>query len=723
MGEQRGIRNTVYNGIVAKPLTKENCDYWFECVRKYLIGKDVWEVVDGTFAKPPENGEKKEIVRWRIKNGIALHAILISCGIQAFSHIRRVSEAKDAWNILTHTYNYNPQTKPEPQEPPDIEPSPLDQSNASPVDPSSSNPSTMRGEEAANYDVSAVYKAIRGNNWNAAKALLEEHPTAITAKLTILGQTPLHVAASLGHVSMVEELVALSTTTPQLLETVDVHGNTPLATAALYGAHPRIAECMVNKNNNLVAITNREGTLPVTIAVLNGHKRMARCLYSLTPLEVFKRDNGGIQAIKLLRRCFNIGELGIALDLLLKCQELILAKDDIKQIPILKIAAMPSAFSKGRDLVFWKRWIYNCHSLLSRLISKTYNMLGMKEIYEMKLVHAQAAQILSLLCEKVNFLGSNMREERNEVIIGLIRAAEEGNVEFLVKVLKEDPQLALLVTSKIFNIFFVAVKYRQAEVFNLIHGLTSKDVIASRIDKNGNTMLHMVADPAPPFKLNRISGPAFQMQYELQWFKEVESVIPQGYRAYENQGGMQPKDVFKMSHKGLREEGEKWMKETANSCSVVGALVVTIMFAAAFTVPGGNNQDYGYPIFLKEKLFMLFAVSDVLSLFSSTTSVLIFLGILTSRYAEEDFLKSLPTKLIIGLSTLFLSIATMIIAFSATILLMMQHRSHSWVYLPIIMLASVPITLFVLLQFPLLVRMISSTYGPGIFKRNVQPWL
>ncbi|KAF7820265.1 ankyrin repeat-containing protein NPR4-like isoform X1 [Senna tora] len=295
--------------------------------------------------------------------------------------------------------------------------------------------------------------------------------------------------------------------------------------------------------------------------------------------------------------------------------------------------------------------------------------------------------------------------------------------EFVVKVSKANPPLIQLVTERQWNIFFDAVDCRQAEVFILIHGLRFKDGIAANLDNFGNTMLHVVANLTPSSKLNRISGPAFQMQSELKWFKEVESVVSQGYRVCQNFAGMQPKDVFKENHKELRKDGEEWMKETAASCSVVGALVVTIMFAAAFTVPGGNNQQFGYPMFLEKKLFILFLISDALSLFSSTTSVLMFLGILTSRYAEEDFLRSLPTKLIIGLSTLFLSIATMMIAFSSTILLMLQQKSHSWIYLPIIMLASVPITLFVWLQFPLLVHMISSTYGPGIFKRKVKPWL
>lgn len=177
------------------------------------------------------------------------------------------------------------------------------------------------------------------------------------------------------------------------------------------------------------------------------------------------------------------------------------------------------------------------------------------------------------------------------------------------------------------------------------------------------------------------------------------------------------------NHNELRKEGEKWMKESTSSCSVVGALIVTIMFAAAFTVPGGNDQTSGYPVFLKEKLFIVFVISVALSLFSSTTSVLTFLGILSSRYAEEDFLYFLPTKLIIGLSTLFLSIATMMLAFSTTIVMMLQQRLHTWIVFPIIMFASVPVTVFVLLQSPLLVQIISSTFSPVISrKKKCEPW-
>ncbi|CAL5376743.1 unnamed protein product [Camellia sinensis] len=138
--------------------------------------------------------------------------------------------------------------------------------------------------------------------------------------------------------------------------------------------------------------------------------------------------------------------------------------------------------------------------------------------------------------------------------------------------------------------------------------------------------------------------------------------------------------------------------------------------------PGGNNNTSGLPIFSTEKAFIIFVVSDAIALLMSTTSLLIFLSILTSRYAEDDFLYVLPHRLIIGFVTLFLSITTMIVAFSSTICLMLGDK-NSWLLGLVVTSACLPISSFMLLQFPLLVDLMSSTYGPGIFgKQSNQPF-
>ncbi|KAL2524767.1 Ankyrin repeat family protein [Abeliophyllum distichum] len=116
----------------------------------------------------------------------------------------------------------------------------------------------------------------------------------------------------------------------------------------------------------------------------------------------------------------------------------------------------------------------------------------------------------------------------------------------------------------------------------------------------------------------------------------------------ENGDHKTPSELFTEKHKKLREDGEEWMKETATSCMVVTTLIATVAFAAAFTTPGGNN-DTGVPIFLKDGWFTVFFISDAGAMFSSTTSIMMFLSILTARYAEDDFLFSLPAKLMVGL--------------------------------------------------------------------------
>lgn len=199
-------------------------------------------------------------------------------------------------------------------------------------------------------------------------------------------------------------------------------------------------------------------------------------------------------------------------------------------------------------------------------------------------------------------------------------------------------------------------------------------------------------------------------------WQEVESIVQPKYKEMLNIQKKTPRVLFTEKHKTLVEQGEKWMKETANSCTVVAALIATIMFSVAFTVPGGYNEYTGEPLYLRRNSFMVFIVSDAMSLFSSCTSLLMFLGILTSRYREEDFYESLPSKLIIGLSSLFFSIASMMVTFAITLVIVLQERI-SWVSVPIILLASLPVTMFAWLQFPLLVEILWLTYGPGIFDK------
>nr|POF26737.1 ankyrin repeat-containing protein itn1 [Quercus suber] len=325
-------------------------------------------------------------------------------------------------------------------------------------------------------------------------------------------------------------------------------------------------------------------------------------------------------------------------------------------------------------------------------------LLGIQGLHKMKWNDKYSREILRLMCKKISPL--NVKEQNDVISVAIFRAVKEGFTEFVDEVLIANPHLIWARDQQWVSLFQQAVLYREAEIFRLLHEKPVKNSVMNLKDEFRNNVLHMAGMSTPSTRFKCIQGEVLQMQRELQWFKELEQIVHPKMKEERNNSGLTPRELFTSEHNDMKNKGEDWMKNTATSCTVVAALIVTIMFAAAFTVPGGNDQNTGLPIFLNRKLFKLFIVSDALSLFSSSTSALMFLGILTSRYEEEDFLKSLPRKLIIGLFTLFVSIAAMMTAFSSALFLML--RGQSWTFLPVICFASIPVIIFVFMQFSLL---------------------
>ncbi|XP_042955347.1 uncharacterized protein LOC122291609 [Carya illinoinensis] len=701
---------TLLSAVVHEVLGEDNYEDWSAQLKTYLMAHDLWDIIEQT--TEPNTQEDDGVIALEAcnnKNLIALDAIKNSCGPDTFSQIREITSAKIAWDTLAEKYS------------------------------------------AGTNHIYLMYrnlcKALRSGNWTAAKELLPRPPNAVGAIITHKGETALHIAVDGGHFRVVDELVKLMP--EQNLETLDWAGLSALSRAALDGKK-EMAQCMLRKNEKLINIRSPIGYLPVCMAISFGHIETARYLYSLTPPEDLMPESG-YNGASLFIDAISTGTLDIALDLLQRCPRLIFANSEYGNYPLMALASTPHLFPSGSRLVFWKRWIYkycihiqladsiinetrlniqkvekhqrdqvntiiSVRTLPRYLLSNVLNFLGIEQLYEMKSIHVQSHKLLCQMCKVI----SNSNEQGTDMPVcdAIVCAIKSGIIEFVSEMLKENPGLVWAKGESERGIFSIAVLHRQAKILSLLLEFHLKNAVTCCFDVNYNGMLHMAGMSAESTMLNCIPGAALQMQKELQWFKEVETIVHHKVREHKNEDGLTPRELFTQQHEAMLKAGEQWMKNTATSCTVVGALIITIMFAVAFTIPGGNKQDTGLPLFLQEDLFIIFIISDALSLFSSSTSVMIFLGILTSRYAEDDFLRSLPTKMIIGLSTLFFSIATMMIAFSAALLIML--RGHSWIVEPIICLAGVPVALFVMMQFRLLVEMFISTYGPGILDRKIK---
>ncbi|KAL4586401.1 hypothetical protein LXL04_011037 [Taraxacum kok-saghyz] len=729
-------------GIVPEELTEENHEFWKVCLKSYLVGQDLWDIV----SKEATTNEQAT-PEWQRKNAQAIHAIQLACGSRVYSKYKKSTHlsAKFAWDHLAE------------------------------MSPHTSHHTQVTLDHGASRDIPGVKEHFRYENLHHAvedghielvKEILKNEPNAGRVIVTCHGDTALHLAILSGKIKIAFELVKLMTS--EDLEIANEFGATPLSLTAITES-TKLARAMVQKNHKLVEIkkgNTDESSLPVIVASMYGRKKMVHYLYYKTPKELLDPARG-IEGALLLNNLITAEFFDIASMLLHRFPHLGVTPDHHGNYAIHNLAHKSAAFASGSHFPFWKRWIYGCvrihspwddqiqkgdsscgseheididqssideefishPSLLHRLgwILLQFLVPDIKHLHDKKLVNDEASKLLSCIFKEMRGL-SPSELENMQIDKAVHSAIKHGIVEFVVELLTHNPEFIWRKDKKGRTIFSHAIILRQEKIFSLFYSLgTRKSIVASRHDIFGNNFLHLAAKLSPPAQLECVSGAALQMQRELQWYKEMESLVQPKYKDQMNQNHWKPRTLFTEQHNELAKEGEKWMKNTAGSSMIVGTLIAAVMFTTAFTIPGGTseggnggkNDRAGLPIMLytDRSTFMIFMISNGLSLFASCTSMLMFLGILTARYAENDFLVSLPTKLIFGIACLFLSIVTMMVSFAAAMYLML-HRTLHWVSIPLIVFSTLPVLLFSALQFPLLLEMCFRTYGSTIFDKH-----
>ncbi|XP_014519684.1 uncharacterized protein LOC106776725 [Vigna radiata var. radiata] len=277
----------------------------------------------------------------------------------------------------------------------------------------------------------------------------------------------------------------------------------------------------------------------------------------------------------------------------------------------------------------------------------------------------------------------------------MLEAAKHGNVEFINAMWEANHDLLWAMDDHGRDILSYAVLHRKRNVFQLMLTLCgNKDIINYSTDMFGNNLLHLAAHLGPLSDMNSRPTGAWQMKREIEWFKAVEEVVHVKCREAKNDEGKKPKDIFIETHKELMKDGEKWIKETAGTFAIVGVLVITVMFTAIFTVPGGLHQDTGMPILIKEKRFIVFIVADVISLLTSISTVWIYIKLIASRYAPIDFLEILPAMIMSAINFLSLSLVSMMIAFCAALGIVLQNSwSYKDFFVGIVVLTLIPFVL------------------------------
>ncbi|XVF65159.1 hypothetical protein PTKIN_Ptkin09bG0224300 [Pterospermum kingtungense] len=288
-------------------------------------------------------------------------------------------------------------------------------------------------------------------------------------------------------------------------------------------------------------------------------------------------------------------------------------------------------------------------------------------------------------------------ETRTPILI----AASNGITEMVEKILEKFPVAIQDVDAENKNVLLLAVENRQTHTFRFL--IERKKILHESVfrhwDNQGNNAMHLAAMYGH-YRPWLIPGSALQMQWEIKWYKFVKNSLKKHLVVRYNKKCQTPKQIFTDTHKALVKDGSEWLTKTSESCSFIAALIATVAFATAANIPGGVSQDTGEPILRNEPAFGVFAISSLVALCFSITALVFFLAILTSRFEEKDFANSLPRKLILGLTSLFTSIAAMLISFCAGHFFELRDKLKFAAF-PIYTAACLPISFFALAQLPL----------------------
>ncbi|KAG5059097.1 hypothetical protein GLYMA_01G013300v4 [Glycine max] len=740
--------NLAARGIVLESLTRDNYDNWSALVKNYLMGEGLWGVVTSVSeisAKP-----KTDCENWKRENAKALHIIQLACGSEILNQIRHVETAKEAWNRLGALYSS--QLKGDP----DIEQGFVDDTlheykqlhryvesgdwkNAKSIiytDDTAIFSTSSTGRTVLHIAVIAGYE-------NIVRELVKKGKEKLVKMQDNCDYTALALAAELtGNHKIAKCMVDPKKGGKDLLTMKTKDAEIPVLLSAAKG-HKDMTRYLYsqtsldqfrnkNSHNGLLLLT-RCITAEIFDVALNLIHRIPQL-----PLIHESDDLRPLYALARMPSAFPSG-CGFGRLQQLIYNILILEKQEQQKLcrivpDIAQVECHAQAEASYVDLEELEKGQHNSNAsfagrlyglildlppvkllggllIFVYLLFQNYILLkfssGIKELYEQKKTHHLVLKILKCLCERISDYKESQLQEAS-AYDAMLQAATLGITEYIDAMRKANPDLLWAIDKNKRGIFSHAILNRRKDVFRLINRVNGrKEIIKCRADAFGNNLLHLAAYLGPSSDLDRRSGAALQLQRELQWFKAVENIVHPKCKEEKNSDGKKPREIFSESHEEMVKAGEKWAKDTASSFTLVGTLITTIMFAAAFTVPGGNNQDTGVPVFLHDQIFTLFIITDTLSLFTSSTSVLIFIGILTSRYAEKDFLKTLPLKLLCGLVTLFLSVVAMMIAFCASLAMMLKGSQR--LIIAAMSLGSIPVIVLVPSQLRLFLEIFNST--------------
>ncbi|KAM3267308.1 hypothetical protein P3S67_032480 [Capsicum chacoense] len=248
----------------------------------------------------------------------------------------------------------------------EIQPKPLEQKPVTPIGQS--------GEKRNLED--EIFNAAMENEWNEVKELYMKYESLRTTKLTRSEDTALHLAISsyhpdrdtyLHHLFCIKDMI---TNIPKenrecILKQKNEKGNTPLHLAAELGSVP-IIECLVNSEEpELIRETNEKGETPLFITAYRGKQDAFLYLHKCCqnekeegPIELCRRKDGD----NILHAAISGEYFELAFQIIHYYKPLVNCYNTQGISPLHILSSMPQVFRSGNHFRFVDSIIYYCKS-------------------------------------------------------------------------------------------------------------------------------------------------------------------------------------------------------------------------------------------------------------------------------------------------------------------------------------------------------------------------
>lgn len=166
--------------------------------------------------------------------------------------------------------------------------------------------------------------AVEGNVTSLLILLQEDKLFLDRCAVTCPAETPLHIAAMLGHLEFTREILCRK---PDLVKELDMHRSSPLHLATANG-HLEVVKVLLLVDADLCLVKDRNGWNPLHVAVIKGRIDVLKELVQAKPDAIRTRGQRGETILHLCVKHYQLEALKFLVGITIADTEFVNSEDD-----------------------------------------------------------------------------------------------------------------------------------------------------------------------------------------------------------------------------------------------------------------------------------------------------------------------------------------------------------------------------------------------------------